>query len=463
MLHNMMYYNGCEGVFVGVGILEKLAIRNFFTIEKFDWDIKGFNILTGGMGSGKSLAIKLLYFCEQIFHKTIFSEPNLNKDKLSKEKFFNTVEEHFCQIFSSKNKEKDFTNLIIKYEYIFYSGDDSAPTLFDQPNYMKFDLSAEWNKETKKITWFSDYISSRLEKWQTFFNAEKTPDLLDNIKNSIYGLILADFQNSFPIASMFIPASRAIIAMTNSFSSRDQFINSFLRLKNFALSFDNISNDVVNNILQINNISINENNEPVFELKDGRIITSLELSSGQQELLYLLLLINHLDETIFRYGESVSVFIEEPCAHLFPKEQKETMEFIISYFSSLQENKENEPGHRFFISTHSPYILNTINNIIEKYRLINITNKINDKKVKSEILEKLNNFTFPDLFINNVSAYMIGDDRNVHSMINNEEEEKYIYSDVINRISEVIQSDSENLITIDCSLKDYFKNKVGSI
>ena len=456
-----MYYNHGEGGFVGIS--EKLTIKNFFTIENFDWEIKGFNILTGGMGSGKSLAIKLLYFCEQIFHKTIFSESNLNKEKLSKEKYFNTVEEHFYQLFPSKNKEKDFANLIIKYEYVFYSGFDSVPELFDQPNYMKFDLSAEWSKETKKLTWSSSYISGRLEKWQTFFNAEKTPDLLDNIKNSIYGLILADFQNSFPIASMFIPASRAIIAMTDAFSSRDQFINSFLRLKNFALSFDKISSEVVNNILQINNITINENNEPIFELKDGRIITSLELSSGQQELLYLLLLINHLDETIFRYGESVSVFIEEPCAHLFPKEQKETMEFIVFYFSSLQKNKENEPGHRFFISTHSPYILNTINNIIEKCRLINNTNKINDKKVKNEILEKLNNFEFPDLPIDNVSAYMICDDRNVHSMINSEEEEKYIYSDVINHISEVIQSDSENLITIDGSIKDYLKNKAGSI
>ena len=446
-----------------MGISEKLTIKNFFTIENFDWEIKGFNILTGGMGSGKSLAIKLLYFCEQIFHKTIFSESNLNKEKLSKEKFFNTVEEHFYQIFPSKNKEKDFTNIVIKYEYIFYSGDDSAPTLFDQPNYMKFDLSAEWNKEIKKISWFSNYIFNRLDKWQTFFNAEKTPDLLDNIKNSIYGLILADFQNSFPIASMFIPASRAIIAMTDSFSSRDQFINSFLRLKNFALSFDNISNNIVNNILQIKNITINENNEPIFELKDGRIITSLELSSGQQELLYLLLLINHLDETIFRYGESVSVFIEEPCAHLFPKEQKETMEFIINYFSFLQEDKENEPGHRFFISTHSPYILNTINNIIEKHRLIKISNRIVDKKIKKEIIEKLNAFLFPSLSIENVSAYMIDDDRNVHSMINNDEEEKFIYSDVINRISEVIQSDSEKLILIDNNIKEYQKNKVGSV
>ncbi|WP_461252207.1 hypothetical protein, partial [Treponema sp. R8-4-B8] len=59
-------------------IQEKLIIKNFFTIKDFEWDVKGFNILTGGMASGKSLALKLLYFCEQVFHKTIF-ETTINK------------------------------------------------------------------------------------------------------------------------------------------------------------------------------------------------------------------------------------------------------------------------------------------------------------------------------------------------------------------------------------------------
>jgi len=452
-----------------MSIQEKLIIQNFFSIRYFEWDIRGFNILTGGMGSGKSLALKLLYFCEQIFNKTIFSETNLNKDKFYESKYFATIEDFFYQIFPSKNNKNDFKNTIIKYEYIVLAKkaddtlDNSQFSLFDQPIINKFDLFAEWKEDVNKFKWSSNYISNNIEKWRNLFDVDKTPDLMDNVRNSIYNLILADFQNSFPIATMFIPASRAIAAIADSISSRDQFINRFLGLKNYALSFDNISNDIINNILQIKNITVNDKNEPIFELKDGRSITSLELSSGQQELLYLLLLIKDLNETLFRYGESVSVFIEEPCAHLFPKEQKETMEFLVACFSLLQEKKNNEPGHRFFISTHSPYILNTINNILEKGRLIKNTEKINNKDLKKEILDKLLEIPFSYLSIDDVSAYMINDDKFVNSMINKDDNEQYIYSTVIDKIDEDISNDSDKLYNINCKIKDNLNNLVGSI
>jgi predicted ATPase len=57
-----------------MAIQEKLIIKNFFSIKSFNWNIKDFNILTGGMASGKSLCVKLLNFFENIFHGTIFYE-----------------------------------------------------------------------------------------------------------------------------------------------------------------------------------------------------------------------------------------------------------------------------------------------------------------------------------------------------------------------------------------------------
>jgi predicted ATPase len=433
-------------------IKEKLIIKNFFSIKDFDWDIKGFNVLTGGMGSGKSLALKLLYFCEQIVHLTIFSELKINRELFENDVFFKRIEDEFNNIFASHNREIDFINTQISYSFCNLS---SEQDLFNQTE-NNFDLSAKWDKDLKRFTWSSRYITARLKKWQDLFNAQKTPELLDNVKNSVYSSISADFFNYFPPAAMFIPASRAITAIADSVTSRDAFIMNFLKFKSFALSFSNISNDIVNTILQVKEIKLNEKKDPEFELMDGRKISALELSSGQQELLYLLLLVNDLQDTLFKFGESVSVFIEEPSAHLFPKEQKEVIEFLIKYFNLLQEQKKHNPRHRFFISTHSPYILNAINNIFEKKRLMKKIDKIRNNKIKEEMQKKISALVFPDLSVDDVSAYMIGKDKVVSSMITGSDDDKYIYSEVINQIAYVISNDSDELMNLQDEIEKYF-------
>jgi hypothetical protein len=334
--------------------------------------------------------------------------------------------------------------------YIF-SGPEGND-LFEQQTSCCFDLFAEWNNAENKFIWSSNYISNQLSKWEGLFNEPKTPDLSDKVRNSIYSAILTDFQNTLPLASMFIPASRAIVAIADNFSSRDIFVNQFLNFKNFALAFDDISSELVNKILRLKGITISDKKEPIFELLDGRKISSLELSSGQQELVYLLLLINDLKKTVFIYGKSVSVFIEEPSAHLFPKEQKETIEFLVECFNVLQQTKENDPGHRFFISTHSPYVLNTINNILEKNRLLKKASKINNAEVQKEKIDAINNLPFPDISIDNVSAYMIEKNGYVESMIDASGDGTYLYASVVDAIAQDISSETDKLYTLNSGI-----------
>jgi AAA15 family ATPase/GTPase len=47
-------------------ITETLEIHDFFSIKYIKWEIKHFNIITGDMGAGKSICIKLLKFFEDI-------------------------------------------------------------------------------------------------------------------------------------------------------------------------------------------------------------------------------------------------------------------------------------------------------------------------------------------------------------------------------------------------------------
>ena len=456
-----------------MSVREKIVIKNFFSIENFVWDIKGFNVLTGGMATGKSLALKLLYFCEQVFRYTVF-DTFINKELFQRENFRKKINEEFNKIFISRNPESDYSNTEIIYLYEHYtqqSLNQTNQSLFDdeiiisgQPELgfsisTVFDLSASFDEKSKHLRWSSKYIESKLETWQTFFDEQNTPELIDRVRNRVFESIASDFSRCFPLSAMFIPASRAIAAITSNIKSRDIFIQELMNLKEFALSFNDIggiSSNVVNKILQFDNIAIDDekNKQPVFKLSNGRSISSLELSSGQQELLYLLLLIDDLKRTRFSYGYNASIFIEEPSSHLFPKEQKDTVEFLVTIFNELQKTSGKNPGHRFFISTHSPYVLNAINNILEKERLLKNLRKINDSITKENIMNGIDELPFPGLSIDSVSAYMIEKEGRIEPMIKNDDDEPYIYSEVIDRISNEITEGTEKLFNINNRIKN---------
>jgi len=74
-------------------------------------------------------------------------------------------------------------------------------------------------------------------------------------------------------------------------------------------------------------------------------------SSGQQEVLWILNLIFYYGLT----GEPVSFIIEEPESNLFPETQKKMAEYI-SLLMAL--------GDECWVTTHSPYILGALNNLL---------------------------------------------------------------------------------------------------
>jgi len=405
---------------------ERLIIDNFFSIEHFDWEIKDFNILTGEMASGKSLCMKLLHFMEQIFHKNIFFS-SIYKDALTKETFYNNISDKFLKVFNYSDIEKDLLNTSIKYSY-FNSG-------------TTFDLNMEF--KNGKLEWNSEYLNTRLDEWRSFFTNGNTPDAARTVRTQIYDNLSHDFSNTFPIGAEFIPASRAIAAIANPSDIPDSFLENFIKEdKPFALGFNRVFDENVNRILRLKSITVKDDKDPnkrtlEATTPDGRKITPLEFSSGQQELIYLLLLISNLYNTTFTYGQTRSIFIEEPSAHLFPDEQKETIQYIVKIFRELQEYDDKTA--RFFISTHSPYVLNTINNMLKKGYLIEKVNNCSDNDKKQDMMNGINSLTFPHLSVNEISAYFIK--KNVESMIRESENGAYLYEPMIESITQKINDD----------------------
>jgi predicted ATPase len=396
-------------------VVEVLKIRNFLSIRKFDWEIKDFNIITGDMGAGKSLCIKLLKFFEDIIPNLLVLPYEQFIFNLEYGNFLEDLKKEFTKIFWITSDElKKRKTFEIKYRFTY------------KLQTIEIDIK---NDSNNVIYVESIFLNELLENWKK--NLEKkqniTPDGFDELKLFLYNELQKEFGGHFPIATTFIPASRAALAFGSG--SSDEYLKEYNSLINVLPRIESRNPELINSILKA---KIKTKNGLFLQSDDGREVPIAKASSGQQEIVYVLMLLDKLGNFHYSYGKDQSLFIEEPSAHLFPLEQKQTIELVTRIFVSL---KEKENSVRIFITTHSPYILNSMNNILKKGRLI--------EKYKDRLDMINERIDIPHLLSNEISAYFIGIDGAGTSMIN--EKEGYLYSDKIAEISYSIDEETRKL------------------
>ena len=116
------------------------------------------------------------------------------------------------------------------------------------------------------------------------------------------------------------------------------------------------------------------NNNGEFIVQDNVAVPLNEASSGQQEAIRIL-----QDAFLGIYqGNNLFRIVEEPEAHLFPEAQKATIELL-----TLALNNKND--NNLIITTHSPYTLTVINNLIYAAKV----GKDKPEKVKEIVPEAL--------------------------------------------------------------------------
>jgi AAA15 family ATPase/GTPase len=401
-------------------VSETLKIENFFSIKKFDWETKSFNLLTGDIGSGKSLCIKLLKFFEDIIPGLLILPYDQFLSNLNYDEFCSWQKEKFCRIFyfeqgSPEHRESFKVEYMLLYGEnkinitVKVSGNDAIS--FESP-FME-ELLGGWAEEIKRLE----------EKGRV------TPDGFNEIKLSLHGGLQKNFGDHFPMSAIFIPASRAALALTSV--SSDNYLREYRELTDVLPRFQsNTFLETVNSILKAK-IEY-ANGDLYLKSNDGRKVPIAKAASGQQEIVYVLLLLDKLGSFRYSYGIKQSIFIEEPSAHLFPSEQKQTIELIARLFIALKEKKN---AVRIFITTHSPYILNVMNNTLKKGSLL--------KKYPEESGKINATIDIPYLYIDDVSAYLIGEDGIGKTML--DENDGYLYNDMINEISYNIDEDVRKL------------------
>jgi len=414
-------------------MLNNIVVKNFLAIKNCDIKISQFTIVIGPQASGKSLLAKLGYFANWASSK-LFASCYLGK----------TVHEIRATLLS------EFFSLFPKYtikgsDYYIELPTDYGTITIDGSMRYKLYFSEAIKKsivELKKILnngqIFDEFIKNRSDREK---NDEDTNRfILHYFKSSLSDSPITHTFYPHNDKAIYIPATRSLISILekNVFSiynkiNTDPVLEDFGRqyelLKSLYLTIStksHSSKQVIRMATSILQGNYSREGEKEFLVNDGKKNELIHTSSGQQSVLPLI--ISLLRPFLLKSSTPFNYYIEEPEAHIFPDAQYEMIKLI------SEINGSHKSAGQYFITTHSPYILSSINNLIIAGSLSNSPETQNEAK---QILG-ISSFIDPS----RVSAYKIvnGDFIDIFDYDVN-----LINADSIDQVSDKIYADFEKL------------------
>lgn len=373
--------------------MQKIEIRNFGPINELNLDIKDFIIFIGPQASGKSTIAKTIFFFKSLNDDLVkYFIESVDKNDFSKSigTYAKSIRQKYLDYFGSSTH---LNGLHLKYYYtenIWIS-----ITIETNHKYITPNFSEQFKDDFKNLVKEAIEFSSSLGQRNPSLLTSKDLLQIDSEKRKFVSYVKEKCNSIFQEDRelIFIPAGRSLLA---TLSDQLQFINprnldflmrTFLDKINIVRPIFNKSlSDIIKERRLLTQYEIDYNKTKLAEEiiskilkgkyqydKDGEKIfyetnkyVKLNFSSsGQQESLWILLLLF----IIILEKQNVFIVIEEPEAHLFPEAQKE-----ISNLIALMSNVENS---QVIITTHSPYILASLNNLI-------LANKVGSENINVE-------------------------------------------------------------------------------
>ncbi|WP_320169161.1 ATP-binding protein [Maridesulfovibrio sp.] len=404
----------------------KLLIENFYNIKQAELDFKRFNILIGPQAAGKSLIAKVLYFLNESILTNHLTH-STSTEQISQDTF-----NLFHSIFETKTLQKNFSiNIFATNNYSYSFNQDGLSTPKNDP--IKEIINKNYTSLEKEILDGIKKTVSGLKRID--INSKELEE--DPLYQKLYQdflTTLADSTNYLPTKKhLFIPASRALvnILQDNSFWVTNEGVD--IILSRFGKRY--FSN--LKTLTAKNNFSCPELQDlikgEVQHTTSGYSITNTEhqvslhnASSGQQAIVPLLIA---LHESAIPYQDR---YIEEPEAHIFPDAQHSLIKYIAK--------THNQTKGQMTITTHSPYILTAVNNLIYAGTV---------GKQSAEKAAKVRNIIPENQWLNaeDVAAYMVEADGTVRSIM--DKDTGLIDADSIDDVSGKIGTEFDQLLDIE--------------
>ncbi len=339
---------------------ESIQIENFAGIRELELELSRINVLIGPQATGKSVVAKLLYFFKDfptaLAENAAAGEPWEELEK--------TLAKRFKSYFPPSSWGSDPARL--RYEqgglHVELSIRDREIELGCSSAFMDrhHEISRGFEEALEKE-------NAELRRWPA--QRRRTVELK----------ILKEIAEENRLSQQrFIPASRSSLAQLRqnlfTFLSAgklqiDLFVQQFgmlyERVKPALLELQGSEAKNVNELLEgiLGGRYAPVGEEDFLAHRDGRQIRITEASSGQQEAFPLAIILADLLSLDAKTASEVVTYIEEPEAHLFPTAQRDIVNLVATVFNLSKARLQ------FFITTHSPYILTSLNNLLEAGQL----------------------------------------------------------------------------------------------
>ncbi|MFN3972882.1 MAG: AAA family ATPase [Gemmobacter sp.] len=331
--------------------MQELKIEGFLGIKSAAITLDGVTVIIGPQASGKSVVARLFFFFNEYFAD--FDELPLAKNE-HKKTYDSRKKGDFCKIFPQYAWHDDeFT--------VEYQNGDHWIRITSGRGSSSLELTTSPSVATSfrqlKIA-FQDFSSS-------YPDDLKAPSfrILREFRNQMAHNSLAHFEHA-----LFVPAARSfyasireeVFAILSMDEKIDQIImqfGAFYESAKARMRFDDErglkGGKGAKHRAYFDKIAkgryLMVEGRDWIEMERGRIEMS-KASSGQQEAFPLLVALSQFP------APGRTLVIEEPEAHLFPTAQVTILEFIVLQAVERQTS--------IFLTTHSPYLLSALNNLI---------------------------------------------------------------------------------------------------
>lgn len=388
----------------------ELMVKNFGPIKDAHLQTKRYNVLIGNTATGKSVLAKLVSIAHEMDFYVI---EDGNFDAYTKLLKKYCIDFPFCD---STKIEISFAlaHWVISKDNFKIIKSIGAP--FFVQDVVKVSNFSDIAKVYKEIALDGDlnhldvnnpiYIEATRALQEIFDNMSKKQRTdFSKFQQSSVDLSYSSFIRTFYefFASVYIPAERNLMSVfkNNIFSFLNSGSNIPESIKRFGSLYESAKGEYKNLSIDFMNIKVDFTNEDdKIILSDGKTEIRFEqASSGMQSLVPLW--------TVFLYGigraKQATAIIEEPELNLYPMLQVDLVNNLIAQLNQTNAN--------LFITTHSPYILSVLDNLIyanDVYQKAKAENK-------EEQARRVESFVNPAIMIDfdEVAAYHCQDNGEV--------------------------------------------------
>ena len=363
--------------------MNRIEIKNIGPIKDVNFELNKINVLMGPQSSGKSTIAKIISFCQWAEKRYILDGEfkydvrvqllefhRLSDNYFSDNSLFKYETDYITITYKGKKltksiRKKQTSKIYKKSKNIYIPSERNFVSVI--PNLSKYKetndniMSFVYDWFTAKRIFNSSNLLAILNLGVEFYNKSENDNdilLLSNKKEILLREGSSGLQSIIPLIVIIEHLTNYIYKTNTSNSVEEKDL-----LRNFFLKN-------VTKILDLSKYKDKDDMKKNFQL-DRDDMHKLLLS--YERALFL------------ESYNSTNFIIEEPEQNLFPSTQRELINYL---FNKMSEERE----HTLLLTTHSPYILYSINNCIMGYNI-----KDNIDKEGEEEITNIQSWINPDL------------------------------------------------------------------